>query len=145
MLDLSKLEKELDAALELETKESLSEFLNNLRENIKKENRRIKHPFELFGIECGYGWYGLILPLYNAIQKYNSDKEENDKICINQIKEKFGGLRFYISHGPKEFYDWIYRIERESYKVCEVCGSITDVTTEGRSWITTQCKQCRNR
>ena len=30
-------------------------------------------------------------------------------------------------------------------KVCELCGSPIDVTTEGRSWVTTQCKKCRTK
>ena len=145
MINLNKLEEELDIALKLETKDFLLEFLRNLQREVKEENRRIKHPFELFGIECGYGWYGLILPLCRKIERYNIGKEEDDKIRIYQIKEKFGGLRFYISHGPKEFYDWIDRIEDESYKVCEICGSVRDVTTEGDGWVTTLCKQCRDK
>lgn len=145
MLDLNKLEKELNSISEDTDKESLMDFIKTLQLKIKEENRRIKYPFELFGIECGYGWYGLVLPLYFAIQKYNKDKFESEQIHIDQIKEKFGGLRFYISNAPEEFRDWASRIEGESYKVCEFCGSTTDVTTEGRGWITTQCKQCRNK
>lgn len=143
MLDLNKLEKELDSISEDTDKESLMDFIKTLQLKIKEENRRIKYPFELFGIECGYGWYGLILPLYFAIQKYNKDKPEEEQIHIDQIKEKFGGLRFYISNAPEKFLDWASRIEDESYKVCEFCGSVTDVTTKGRGWITTQCKRCR--
>lgn len=145
MLDLNKLEKELNSISEDTDKESLMDFIKTLQLKIKEENRRIKYPFELFGIECGYGWYGLVLPLYFAIQKYNKDKFESEQIHIDQIKEKFGGLRFYISNAPEEFRDWASRIGDESYKVCEFCGSTTDVTTEGRGWITTQCKQCRNK
>jgi hypothetical protein len=145
MLDLNKLEKELNSISEDTDKESLMDFIKTLQLKIKEENRRIKYPFELFGIECGYGWYGLVLPLYFAIQKYNKDKFESEQIHIDQIKEKFGELRFYISNAPEEFQDWASRIEDESYKVCEFCGSTTDVTTEGRGWITTQCKQCRNK
>lgn len=146
MLLLEKLDKILDAeSLEEETKESLVEFLKELRDEVEKEDRRIKYPFELFGIECGYGWYGLILPIYMKITKYNKNKPENEQIHIDQIKEKFGGLRFYISNAPREFYDMIDEAEELSYKVCELCGSPIDVTTEGRSWVTTQCKKCRTK
>lgn len=145
MLNLVKLKEKLDSISEEVDKETLLKLIEELSSKFKEEIERIKDPFELFGIECGYGWYGLILPLYFAIQDYNDNKPEEDQIHIDQIKEKFGELRFYISNAPEEFQDWASRIEDESYKVCEFCGSTTDVTTEGRGWITTQCKQCRNK
>jgi len=32
----------------------------------------VKSPWELFGIDVGYGWYGLVLPIINAIKRYNA-------------------------------------------------------------------------
>lgn len=145
MLNLAKLKEKLDSIPEEVDKETLLKLIEELSIKFKEEIHRIKYPFELFGIECSYGWYGLILPLYFAIQEYNDNKPEEERIYIDQIKEKFGGLRFYISNAPKEYQDWADRIEEESYKVCETCGSVTNVTTKGRNWITTQCDKCRNK
>ena len=88
MLDLNKLEKELNSISEDTDKESLMDFIKTLQLKIKEENRRIKYPFELFGIECGYGWYGLVLPLYFAIQKYNKENFGIGQVelRVNRIK-----------------------------------------------------------
>lgn len=145
MINLNDVKLEIDNILSKDgTKEEIITGLSDLKSKVEESSNRLMHPFELFGIECGYGWYGLVLPLYVAIQRYNRDKPEEERINIDQIKEKWGGLRFYISRAPEEFYDWVDRIEEESYKICEICGTTTDVTTEGKGWISTLCKQCRN-
>lgn len=46
-------------------------------------------PFNMFGIECGKGWIPLIKPIVEYIDNYNNGKNEEDKIYINQIKEKW--------------------------------------------------------
>lgn len=40
--------------------------------------------------------------------------------------------------------DAVHWAERNSYIVCEICGSTVDVTTEG-GWVTTYCAKCRAR
>lgn len=98
-----------------------------------------REPFELFGVECGDGWKELIKPLFDWIENYN--KEHEDQIEIQQVKEKFGGLRFYVSHEPDELSRMILKAEGDSYGICEVCGSKIDVGhTQG--WIKTICRKC---
>ena len=105
-----------------------------------EENNELKEPFELFGIECGRGWYDIINPLFDYIAEYNKKNPDN-KIKVLQVKEKFGELRFYISHGDKTLYDMIDKAEKESWETCESCGSRDNVIhTEG--WIWTVCKDC---
>ena len=41
---------------------------------------------------------------------------------VQQVKEKFGGLRFYISAAPQEVHNMIHKAEAESYTICEHCG-----------------------
>lgn len=98
-------------------------------------------PMDLFGIECGYGWYGLIYPVINMIKEYNKNVPKNDTIQITQIKEKWGGLRFYVSHAPEYIYNEIERIEEESYYICEETGSPINVGTTQGGWIRTICKK----
>lgn len=93
-------------------------------------------PADLFGIECGEGWAKLYNPLIIICQFTGSG--------IAQIKEKFGGLRFYIHSGPEWLYDLIETAENQSYHVCEQCGSTNDVSTEGPGWIQTLCGDCKN-
>ena len=102
----------------------------------------IPTPYELFGIECGDGWKDLIEPIIEYINNYNKDKKEEDKIIISQIKEKFGGLRFYVDRWNEEVHNMINNAEEESYKVCELCGSREDVGQTANGWITTLCHNC---
>ena len=43
---------------------------------------------------------------------------------IAQIKEKFGGLRFYINYGSDAIFDLIDKAEDESETVCINCGEL---------------------
>ena len=105
-----------------------------------EENNELKEPFELFGVECDKGWYGIIKPLFDYIEEYNKKNPDN-KIIVQQCKEKWGELRYYVSHGDKTLFDMIDKAEAESWKTCEHCGSKENVIhTEG--WIWTVCKDC---
>ena len=101
------------------------------------------YPFEGFGIECGEGWYDLLDQLCTDIEKElikaNDDKEEYP-FQINQIKEKLGGLRFYISSGNDKIYDMISAAEKKSYTICEECGKEGKLY-EIRGWLSTLCKE----
>ena len=94
-------------------------------------------------IECGQGWNSLIVPLIDYVEDHNSKvTNEEDKITITQIKEKFGGLEFYTHNTTKELEKMIREARNKSYKKCEICGSEENVgqTTDG--WITTCCEKC---
>lgn len=110
-----------------------------------KFNAEPQEPYELFGIECGKGWNKLIIPILDYIDIYNSGQKEEDKIHILQIKEKFGGLRIYVSPKPPELSKMIEDAEDQSYKVCEFCGSTEDVKQTSSGWIKTLCKNCREK
>ena len=93
--------------------------------------------------ECGNGWKPLIDNVINEIISYN--KNNNEKIYITQIKEKFGGLRVYTTSAPDYIDNLIIEAERESYKICENCGTRENVITDTKGWIKTLCNDCRNR
>ena len=57
-----------------------------------------------------------------------------------QVKEKFGGLRFYMTGGTDEIFGLIERAEEESYAICEQCGEPGRET--GNGWIRTLCEDC---
>lgn len=60
---------------------------------------------------------------------------------IAQVKEKFGGLRFYTGDViSKEINDRIYEAESESYDTCEFCGKPGKY--RARAWIKTLCDEC---
>lgn len=108
----------------------------------KNTESKIPHPFELFGIECDKGWSKLLNPIFKYITDYNEGKEEQDKIKLLQVKEKFGGLRVYTSFGTKELHDMIDDAEEKSYSICELCGSEENVGMRESEWMTTCCLDC---
>jgi RNA polymerase-binding transcription factor DksA len=96
--------------------------------------------------ECSGGWKDLIAEIAEVSEKYNNTQVNSDyHITAAQVKEKFGGLRFYIDSGeecPHEVYleisNLIAEVENRSYKTCEVCGEEAQKRRE-RSWVKTLC------
>ena len=64
------------------------------RSRMKKAPRVILPIY--FGLEVGDGWYTLIDELCCQLQHY--EKTYGFMTIATQVKEKFGGLRFYVSH-----------------------------------------------
>ncbi len=58
----------------------------------------------------------------------------------SQVKEKYGGLRFYMTCGTDEIFDLIEEAEALSYKTCEECGEPGEERNTG--WIRTLCDTC---
>ena len=111
-----------------------------------------KFPFEAFGVECKDGWKGLYQPLLELCKLYN--------IPVLQVKEKFGGLRFYTGRVDARVDDLIRAAEQESYHVCERCGehgiaghsdtgpiykATCGPVEEGGHWVNTLCNPCRTK
>ena len=103
-----------------------------------------------YGIACGDGWYTLIDEMcgniQNRIENVNRGKPEEEHIdCqATQVKEKFGGLRFYVQ-GSDDFIDGIIDLaESMSYRICSECGNTSTPNENKRGWIYTLCDNCRN-
>ena len=64
--------------------------------------------------------------------------EETLKVPVAvQVKEKFGGLRFYVQAATDKHYNFISFAESMSYRTCEDCGAPGKTYTDG--WHTTLC------
>ena len=89
-----------------------------------------------FGFECGNGWFNLIYELSEKLSK-------QDPSCMAvQVKEKFGGLRFYTNGISESGYNLIYEYEDKSYSTCENCGNTKTAKKRAGSWIRTLCNTC---
>jgi len=88
------------------------------------------YPLTTDTLEVSEGWYQLIHDLFEELLKTNWDKD------IHQIKEKFGGLRFYIGGATEEIFDIISKYEELSYKTCEVCGEKGEIRNDIGWWRT---------
>jgi hypothetical protein len=71
--------------------------------------------------------------------KANLDEEILKVPVAVQVKEKFGGLRFYVQAATDKHYNYINFAESMSYKICEVCGSPGERYTDG--WHTVLCDE----
>lgn len=90
--------------------------------------------------ECGSGWLGLIKDLIQELVDIGWNKE------IRQIKEKFGGLRFYAGGITEEMDKVITKYEILASKTCEVCGTTESVDIRRKDgWISTLCDKDFNK
>ena len=79
---------------------------------------REKHPKIFEGIHrTNYSfpekWYHIIDNLCLQIQLY-CDTNDCEQIKCEQIKEKFGGLRFYVNYAPDEVQSLIQKAEQQA-------------------------------
>lgn len=60
-----------------------------------------------------------------AIEEAKKELEHAEKCTpvADQVKEKFGGLRFYVNSAMEKHYHYIDFAEQMSYKICEQCGA----------------------
>ena len=101
----------------------------------------IPTPYNLFYIECGEGWNKILNTLFKKIN--NILKRDNFDFALLQVKEKYGGLRIYVSSATDEIYKLIDKAESESFKTCEICGKKGKIYDNG--WVKTRCKECKKK
>lgn len=99
------------------------------------------------GIGYGDGWDPVLRELCTKLTEI---LKEPGLISVGQIKEKFGGLRFYADpeYGKLSLDDkqWaaveeaITEAERKADKICERCGA-PGVARDG-GWVRTLCDGC---
>lgn len=85
-------------------------------------------------MHVGKGWHKLVEKLIEDLFELGWDG------CLLQIKEKFGGLRFYIAEGSDAIFDRINEAEDESYQTCEVTGEPGELRSD-LGWIKTLCEE----
>jgi hypothetical protein len=66
----------------------------------------------------------------------------NTGLAVQQVKEKYGTLRFYCA-GTAAIQKYIHLAERLSSVTCEDCGKPGKANDSG--WIPTQCDACRTK
>ena len=107
-----------------------------------------------WGVDTCDGWFDLIDTLCGQIQHHldwaNGEGKFSDRDCqedsepvpqleATQVKEKFGGLRFYYDGGDEHIEGMVRLAETMSYKICELCGD--KGAPQGSGWIITRCEK----
>jgi len=128
------------------------------RRDLINSFRKGKHPAFKHFWKSVWKWFGckyvnapfrklnkLFLFLYEKYgfgynKQCGCDKFLKDHPCASQVKEKFGGLRFYMTSATNEMWDIISEAEAKSYSICEACGQPGE--EYGSGWINTLCPEC---
>ena len=93
------------------------------------------------GFAVGEGWWPILESLCANIQHHldwkNKNSEVVPQVTVEQIKEKFGGLRFYYSGGDEQIHGMVRMAEAWADASCEECGAPGKRRDGG--WIKTLC------
>ncbi len=134
------------------TEEEYDTFANRMKE---KYPEMFSQPYGGFAV--GTGWWPIIESLCANIQNHINWKNEtrerllkdnpyNHKIpeavpqvVVAQIKEKFGGLRFYYDGGDDQVHGMVRMAEAWADRSCEECGKPGERYSGG--WIRTLCEE----
>ncbi len=91
----------------------------------------------------GNGWTDLIYACHDELVVLDP------YYAIVQIKEKFGGLRYYFASNEKtnkdiwdKMHEVVNKYEKLSYKTCEYCGEPGSSSEGDGFWIKTICPTC---
>ncbi len=100
----------------------------------KQEELQKKYPEILGGVWLSVkdGWLPIIKKLCASLMN-----TENPPVAV-QVKEKFGGLRFYVDRSSQEQDDLIRLAEGKASRTCEVCGAPGALKND-RGWYRTSC------
>lgn len=90
----------------------------------------------------GPGWEPLVDELHAKVQERFPD------VVVAQVKEKFGGLRYYVQSRSidESTSALVHEYEARSFKTCEWCGSTEGVETSvgaQKRWLKSLCPQHR--
>lgn len=94
-------------------------------------------PWKECRAQVGAGWWPLLDRLRDDLFVLGWDG------YVAQIKEKFGGLRFYIGTGNAGVFNRIAEAEIESETLCEACGKPgVQRTRRPGGWVVARCDAC---
>jgi len=104
-----------------------------------------------WGFDCGDGWFPILDQLMGNIQHHIDWNNKNfekgyaqykqvPQVTLDQVKEKFGTLRFYYTGGDDTIDGMVRMAESMSGVMCEECSAPAE--THGPGWIRTICKPC---
>jgi len=127
---------------------NVDEFMPNRDERFAHIVARIPKGWGKW-VDVGKGWYSLVLETDRKLAEIEPNYE------IHQIKEKFGELRYYISHecnyicgGIDNWRDCklkqiIDDATKKSITICEVCGEKAEPCSTSDHWYATLCENHR--
>ena len=80
------------------------------------------------------GWVNLVIELDAKLAAIQPE------YSLDQVKDKWGGLRYYIASGNDAMFALVEEYEKKSVTICEVCGEAGRPCVKN-CWIATRCKE----
>lgn len=75
-----------------------------------------------WGFECGDGWFDLLHHAF-ALVSARAEARPECEVTIEEVKEKFGGLRIYYRGGDDYVEGVLSLAETASVNICVICGN----------------------
>ena len=123
------------------TEEQYDEFSKKMEEKFPK-----MFEGKYGGFAVGPGWWPILESLcaniQNHIDWWNKNRQDRpvvEQVVVEQIKEKFGGLRFYYQGGDDTVHGMVRMAESWADKHCEECGK--PGTRRSGGWLKTLCDE----
>ena len=84
----------------------------------------VRHTAMSFGFTHGDGWFDILWRLCEDLEPLVAafEQESGRQFEVLQVKEKFGGLRIYVSDADDAIRLRLEAAQQESFHTCEVCG-----------------------
>lgn len=128
----------------------------------QKKDKPMTETCMCWGIECPEGWFNILSELCKKLEFLNNTlcKNYNVQIVAEQVKEKFGTLRFYYNILPfcedenleKTYHiindivsDIVNMAEVKSGEICQICGKEIWAEKDKKvsmDWIGYYCSDC---
>lgn len=106
-------------------------------------NKSMQETAMCWGFSCGDGWFNLIDELCDSIQHYIDYNNRPDhpvpQVIVDQVKEKFGTLRFYYHGGNDIIHGMVWFAESMSSRICDKCGH-PGTRKSDNGWVYTACE-----
>ena len=128
-------------------------------------NKNMQETCMCWGFECGDGWFNILDQLMGNIQHHIDWKEKQHnwaiewnkehpdelrkvpeivaQVTLDQVKEKFGTLRFYYTGGDDRIDGMVSLAESMTGVICEECGNVGK--RRGGGWVHTFCDPCETK
>lgn len=105
-------------------------------------NEHIWNQFVSTASEYGVGWHDLIIELVEKVDEiYRKNNIDITEFRIDQIKEKYGGLRVSVRSRIREVHDLIMEYVNKFESVCEECGETGSLYVKN-DCLLTLCDTC---
>jgi hypothetical protein len=137
----------------------LDQLMGNIQHHIdwKVKQRESAIKYNEMVTECQAGNFDLFETDHSSLSQEYKDKRLGEiiaggrrelpemvpQVTLDQVKEKFGTLRFYYSGGDDYISGLVSMAESMSGVTCESCGNTGE--RKGGGWIKTICEPCEDK